>query len=189
MTIYEALAAHLELTAETAAYPPEYKLTYPVAGLVGESGEIVDKVKKILRRGVFKREDMTPEDILGLQLELGDVCWYAARCIFDTGMDPKVHGSFMTQADMHNDMFGVLFQAYRISNTANDAAEAVMVCFDNDIRGANSSVFYASMKVLRLVGGMAEILGTDLQTILDMNRQKLLDRRARNVIIGEGDSR
>lgn len=48
-------------------------LTYAALGLVGEAGEIADKVKKVLRDdgGV-----VTEERRQALLLELGDVCWY-----------------------------------------------------------------------------------------------------------------
>ncbi len=46
-----------------------------VLGLVGESGEFADKIKKILRD---KNAELSEEDRLGLIKELGDVLWYTA---------------------------------------------------------------------------------------------------------------
>ncbi|MDO4527108.1 MAG: nucleoside triphosphate pyrophosphohydrolase family protein [Candidatus Saccharibacteria bacterium] len=47
-----------------------------VLGLVGESGEFADKVKKIMRdkRGVFSEEER-----MEILKELGDVLWYVAE--------------------------------------------------------------------------------------------------------------
>ena|ERR1041385_37569 len=58
----------------TAVYPEKGKnFIYPVLGLVGESGEIADKIKKILRdNGGVINEDQKKL----LKKELGDVLWY-----------------------------------------------------------------------------------------------------------------
>ena len=62
---------------QTATYPQlgDNRL-YPTLGLCGESGEVADKVKKVIRdrNGVFDQEVCQ-----GLALELGDVLWYVAQ--------------------------------------------------------------------------------------------------------------
>ncbi len=57
---------------------------YPTLGLAGESGEVADKVKKIIRdkSGVF--DDIAKESI---KLELGDVLWYVAQLSAELGFD------------------------------------------------------------------------------------------------------
>lgn len=59
---------------ETAVYPKDVELEYLTLGLVGEAGEIANKVKKILR-GDKEFDDVAMED---LAAELGDVLWYMA---------------------------------------------------------------------------------------------------------------
>ncbi len=57
---------------EFAMYPPEVELAYLTMGLVGEAGEIANKVKKVYRDGrEISREDM--------KSELGDVMWYLSN--------------------------------------------------------------------------------------------------------------
>lgn len=46
--------------------------TYAALGLAGETGEVVEMVKKAIRT-------LTPMDKARVALELGDVCWYVAR--------------------------------------------------------------------------------------------------------------
>ena len=62
---------------KTAIYPNKDKnFIYPTLGLVGESGEVAEKIKKILRdkNGNFDYESKT-----AIKKELGDVLWYLAN--------------------------------------------------------------------------------------------------------------
>lgn len=67
---------------ETAIYPNP--IIYPTIGLVGEAGEVADKVKKVLRdkNGEFFKEPSTKEEIMK---EIGDVLWYCATLANDLG--------------------------------------------------------------------------------------------------------
>tara|TARA_B100000073_G_scaffold319100_1_gene297730 strand:- start:687 stop:1061 length:375 start_codon:yes stop_codon:yes gene_type:complete len=58
---------------ETAIFPRDKALEYLSLGLVGESGEIANKIKKIIR-------DNTPSSNWKTDLpnEIGDVLWYCA---------------------------------------------------------------------------------------------------------------
>ena len=62
---------------KTAIYPNKGKnYIYPTLGLVGESGEVAEKIKKILRdnNGTFNYESK-----LAIKKELGDVLWYLSN--------------------------------------------------------------------------------------------------------------
>lgn len=65
-------------TKSTAVYPEAGKstlteLTYLSLGLVGEAGEVANKVKKLLR------DQDSPEKRAMVLPEIGDVLWYLAR--------------------------------------------------------------------------------------------------------------
>lgn len=61
---------------QTAIYPNQgNNLIYPVLGLCGESGEVAEKVKKLIRDGDGV---LTDYDRSKIALELSDCLWYAA---------------------------------------------------------------------------------------------------------------
>lgn len=69
-------STYSEAVAELAVYRGKGKwgdIVYPTLGLVGEAGEVAEKVKKILRdkQGVIDDEERRT-----VGLELGDVLWY-----------------------------------------------------------------------------------------------------------------
>ena len=60
---------------QTALYPSQYGLIYTTLGLSGESGELAEKAKKMLRddNGI-----LTDTRRNAMKKELGDVLWYVA---------------------------------------------------------------------------------------------------------------
>ena len=61
----------------TAQYPNlGSNYIYPTLGLVGEAGEVAEKIKKVIRdkKGIFDEESKK-----GLKKELGDVLWYVSN--------------------------------------------------------------------------------------------------------------
>lgn len=64
---------------------PFSRLVYPVLGLVGEAGEIANKLKKVARDG---GGDMSTERAEQIAEELGDVQWYVAAVA--TGLKAKL---------------------------------------------------------------------------------------------------
>lgn len=56
-------------------------LGYLALGLTGESGEVADKIKKMMRKG-----DDSPETRKELAKEVGDVLWYLARLAKELGV-------------------------------------------------------------------------------------------------------
>ena len=62
---------------KTAIYPEKGKnFIYPTLGLVGETGEVAEKIKKIIRdkNGIFDNESRA-----AIKKELGDVLWYISN--------------------------------------------------------------------------------------------------------------
>jgi NTP pyrophosphatase (non-canonical NTP hydrolase) len=69
---------------ETAIYPViGAKFVYPAMGLADEAGEVVGKIKKVMRddSGV-----VTEEKKIEIKKELGDVLWYLAQLSTELGL-------------------------------------------------------------------------------------------------------
>ncbi|MBI3020247.1 MAG: nucleoside triphosphate pyrophosphohydrolase family protein [Parcubacteria group bacterium] len=69
----------------TAAYPKigGHGFLYPVLGLAGEAGELMNKVQKIYRDD---DSNLTKEKKQEIAEELGDVLWYAAQLATELGI-------------------------------------------------------------------------------------------------------
>ena len=66
-----------EQSGKTAIYPDRGKnFTYPTLGLSGETGEVAEKIKKVIRDKGGVVDDATRD---ALRKELGDVLWYVAQ--------------------------------------------------------------------------------------------------------------
>ncbi len=69
---------------QTAQYPDMGRnLYYPTLGLAGETGEVAEKIKKLMRDG---EGVLTPERRDALKKELGDVLWYVAALCSELGL-------------------------------------------------------------------------------------------------------
>ncbi len=68
---------------KTALYPERGKdVAYPTLGLVGEAGEVAEKVKKMYRDDAGEITDKKRED---MKKELGDVLWYMSELAYYFG--------------------------------------------------------------------------------------------------------
>jgi NTP pyrophosphatase (non-canonical NTP hydrolase) len=77
-------AAYQQRSRETARYPDAgSNPLYPTLGLCGETGEVADKVKKVIRDRDGRFDAEVCED---LRLELGDVLWYVAQLATELGL-------------------------------------------------------------------------------------------------------
>lgn len=69
---------------KTAMYPnKDNNFIYPVLGLCGESGEIAEKIKKVIRDEGGVVSESKKEEI---KKELGDVLWYISQIATELGL-------------------------------------------------------------------------------------------------------
>jgi NTP pyrophosphatase (non-canonical NTP hydrolase) len=73
-----------EEARKTAVYPNMgNNFIYPTLGLVGEAGEVAEKIKKVIRDG---DGTISEEKRADLAKELGDVLWYLATLSEELGL-------------------------------------------------------------------------------------------------------
>jgi NTP pyrophosphatase (non-canonical NTP hydrolase) len=80
-------ATHYTRTPSTGKYP----ILYPALGLAEEAGEVLGKIKKMVRDDNDVLTDERRELIKG---ELGDVLWYLAQLAADCGLNLGEVASF-----------------------------------------------------------------------------------------------
>jgi NTP pyrophosphatase (non-canonical NTP hydrolase) len=78
---YQQLARKTQLYGKEN---PQNYVIYPALGLGGESGEVLEHIKKILRDD---KRQITPERQQKLKKELGDVLWYLSNLAYDLALN------------------------------------------------------------------------------------------------------
>lgn len=80
------LSEYQQQASTTMAYPlVGSNLVYPALGLAGETGEVVEHIKKAYRKTGDTWCHGIDRDALGA--ELGDVLWYVAAIATEAGLD------------------------------------------------------------------------------------------------------
>lgn len=70
---------------KTASYPDkDNNFIYPTLGLVGEAGEVAEKIKKVIRDDGGIISDQKKEEI---KKELSDVLWYLSNLAYELNID------------------------------------------------------------------------------------------------------
>ena len=73
-----------EKARKTALYPNVgSNFIYPSLGLGGETGEVLEKIKKVMRDS---NGQVTPEIKESLKKEMGDILWYLSAIASELGM-------------------------------------------------------------------------------------------------------
>lgn len=76
-------SAYEERAKSTAVYPDKgHNIVYPTLGLCGESGEIAEKLKKLMRDKGGEADDEWRQSMAH---ELGDVLWYITAIANELG--------------------------------------------------------------------------------------------------------
>jgi len=165
----------------TAIFPqnPIYTGAYPMLGLVGEAGELIQATKEA---------DL--EDAENVMKECGDVMWYtnALACSFDLKMDDVLGGNFSWYRQHYADFADL--QSWRdfLSEQVFSLSEQIK----KSIRDSNLDKGVLRDRLTAVLNSVSAVLGAygyTLEQAAQANVDKLLSRQARDVLGGSGDNR
>ena len=162
-----------------AVYPREFKILYPMIGLAGELGELLNVYA---RNGnvidPLKYREMYPD-------EIGDVVWYVAALATD--MDMSFEGSFDSYVPISA---GLTLERSLIDLTVTIGLLANSVKKIYRDEEFNRARIKAQIIItIESLSFFANALGLSLDNVAAENLRKLRDRRARGVLHGSGDKR
>lgn len=81
---FKGLDLYQSECSKTAFYPKIGRnFIYPTIGLMGEAGEVANKIKKVIRDDKSKISSEKREE---LKAELGDVMWYVSQLCTELGL-------------------------------------------------------------------------------------------------------
>lgn len=171
-----------ELSRQTAIYPRlGNNLEYPMLGLVDELGELCEAVGD--------------ENIAK---EMGDVYWYLAQLATEFGFSlQQLNDELFTSTVLldrnllvHTDK-AFKFQAFIYASKLAGRVKKIQRDYDGKCPELMIPVIREYMKgILTTLGKIPYELSTyDYNSVLQLNIDKLFDRKERNVLNGEGDSR
>ncbi len=173
-------------------YDPNICMIYPGLGLVGECGEVSEKIKKLYRddHGILteKRKE-------AIKKELGDCCWYLSNVCSDTDTDLQTCFEMKRGSQTHKvrgmELPQLVLHMNRCASLVAEALESWY--YDYDCRLGERSRFVAIThnvtKILICIEELAARCDCTLEDIYTINIEKLLSRKARGKIKGDGDDR
>lgn len=189
------LIDYIQKSGETAIYPDiGNNIQYPALGLCGEATELLEKT---VEHGWSKCADKM-QDIIA---ECGDVMWYHAALIREMGFDNDESIERLGEVSFapslaHRPTYifphteGTTSAAVAITIYAGKVAEAAKkIQRDGMSQKLRGKMLYALKGVLWYLSCFLSPLGVPMVKVAEMNIEKLMSRKERNVLQGSGDNR
>ncbi|UCG02450.1 MAG: nucleoside triphosphate pyrophosphohydrolase family protein [Candidatus Heimdallarchaeota archaeon] len=188
------LSEYQQKARETAIYLgiPYTTMIYPALGLMGECGEVTEKVKKLIRDDNWhitkKRSD-------AIKKGLSDCCWYLANICCDTDLDLEMMYQMRGSSIVHRLRSFTIYQLViflnvNASSVANKLSEWYYSyeCRLNEYQRFIEIPTNIS-NIITCIETIANRLDTQLHEILDINLAKLRIRKENKTLHGSGDNR
>jgi hypothetical protein len=167
----EEYASQTQLTAKYPGSGLKDGLTYVALGMIGETGEVAEHIKKMMRDDDFFLTEDRREKLVK---ELGDVMWYwseGRRCL---GVAPPTRAPVVPAGRL-----GLAKIVFRMAESASVFASTRA---DGTRRGHLSLI-------LECVVMSCDRLGVTIEHVMEQNALKLQRRLAENKISGSGSDR
>lgn len=168
------------------------QMIYPALGLIGECGEVTEKIKKLIRDD---DGEMTQDRKDSIKKELGDVMWYCANICCDTNLDLDMMYKMRNASMIHRMHSLVLPRLVLYMNRhATSISQSLEQWFYEYDRRENESYRFIPLRshlthILTCVEEMAIRCDSTLEKICNINIDKLSGRKERGMLKGSGDNR
>lgn len=187
------LREYQEKARSTAIYDhSKIAMLYPGLGLVGECGEVCEKVKKLFRDD---NGELTDSRKQAIRKELGDCCWYLANTCEDISFDLKMAYAMVDSLCVQRVSKKELPQIalYMCRKAANVAHALEQWYYEYRCCPAENNRFLSIphdiAKIMCCIEEIAVRCDSTLEEIYSANIDKLLSRKERGTLKGEGDNR
>ena len=188
------LCEYQTIARSTAIYLriEDSRMLYPALGIVGECGEVAEKIKKLIRDDAGA---MTPERSKAINKELGDCCWYLANICCDTGHDLDMIYAMVTRNSIHTlRQLSLHRLALMINRHANIVASALEKWYfecDGELRyrGKYMDIPHHMSDIIACIEEIAKRCGSTLESVYIANVENLSGRKDRGTLCGDGDNR
>lgn len=187
------LKEYQEKARSTAIYLDieKSKIIYPALGLIGECGEVAEKVKKLIRDANW---DMTSERASAIAKELGDCCWYLANICCDINLDLNMMYEMRGTTITHQ-ISGLALPRLilHMNQHVTGIAQALEYLYYYDkhprSRKYQSGIPNHLSHIIVCIEEIARRCGSTLEEVCIANIEKLAERKQRGTLHGEGDNR
>ncbi len=183
------LDIYIEKTRELAIYPDDYERDYVIHGLVDELGELRETLDNPPMESGLTTEKMSTEHVQKIEEEMGDVTWYLARAIDHFGFDFADYWNNYSASEgtISPEKGEELIQEALLSAARINGHQKKSVRDDDNRK---EQIQRELSEIVRNLRKASHHFGLrDLDVVTRRNLEKLFDRKERNVLHGDGNSR
>ncbi len=168
------------------------RIIYPALGIIGECGEVAEKIKKFIRDDHW---DIKPERKAAIAKELGDCCWYLANICCDTNHDLEMvygmRGAFMIHKIRELALPQLIIRMNKHASIIANILEQCYYQYDCNLTDSRllTELSINLSYVVTCIEEIARRFDLTLEEIYTANIEKLAGRKQKGTLTGDGDKR